>query len=204
MDRNPPSTRDKLMISSLKIIRIKGYGATTIDDLCKDAGVTKGAFFHHFKTKEAAAIAATQFWNAGTGALFANADYHRFEDPLDQVIAYINFRAELLKRGGLPEITCLLGTTVQETFETNPALREACDIGISGHAETVRVMIEAAKARHAPRATWSAESLALHTQAVIQGAFILAKARGDVQLAHDSIIHLRRYLELLFHYAKEE
>jgi TetR/AcrR family transcriptional regulator, transcriptional repressor for nem operon len=68
----------------------------------------------------------------------------------------------------------------------------------------VRVMIEAAKARHAPRTTWSAESLALHTQAVIQGAFILAKARGDVQLAHDSIMHLRRYLELLFHYAKEE
>jgi TetR/AcrR family transcriptional regulator, transcriptional repressor for nem operon len=204
MDRNPPSTRDKLMISALKLIRTKGYGATSVDDLCQDAGVTKGAFFHHFKTKEAAAVAATQFWNAGTGALFANADYHRFEDPLDQVIAYINFRAELLKRGGLPEITCLLGTTVQETFETNPALREACDIGISGHAETVRVMIEAAKARHAPRATWSAESLALHTQAVIQGAFILAKARGDVQLAHDSIIHLRRYLELLFHYAKEE
>jgi TetR/AcrR family transcriptional regulator, transcriptional repressor for nem operon len=204
MDRNPPSTRDKLMISALKLIRTKGYGATSVDDLCQDAGVTKGAFFHHFKTKEAAAVAATQFWNAGTGALFANADYHRFEDPLDQVIAYINFRAELLKRGGLPEITCLLGTTVQETFETNPALREACDIGISGHAETVRVMIEAAKARHAPRATWSAESLALHTQAVIQGAFILAKARGDVQLAHDSIMHLRRYLELLFHYAKEE
>jgi TetR/AcrR family transcriptional regulator, transcriptional repressor for nem operon len=204
MDRNPPTTRDRLLISALKIIRTKGYGATTIDDLCKDAGVTKGAFFHHFKTKEAAAIAATQFWNAGTGALFANADYHKFEDPLDQVIAYIDFRAELLKRGGLPEITCLLGTTVQETFDTNPALREACDIGISGHAATVQVMIEAAKARHAPNATWSAESLALHTQAVIQGAFILAKARGDVQLAHDSIIHLRRYLELLFHYAKEE
>jgi TetR/AcrR family transcriptional regulator, transcriptional repressor for nem operon len=204
MDHLEPSKRDKLLTSALKLIRTKGYGATTVDDLCKDAGVTKGAFFHHFKTKEDAAIAATQFWNAGTGALFANADYHKHEDPLDQVIAYIDFRAELLKRGGLPDVTCLLGTTVQETFESNPALREACDIGITGHADTVRVMIEAAKARHAPHASWSAESLALHTQAVIQGAFILAKARNDVQLAHDSIIHLRRYFELLFHYAKEE
>jgi TetR/AcrR family transcriptional regulator, transcriptional repressor for nem operon len=204
MDRNPPPAREKLLVSALKLIRTKGYGATTVDDLCKDAGVTKGAFFHHFKTKEAAAIAATQFWNAGTGALFANADYHKHDDPLDQVIAYIDFRAALLNMGGLPEITCLLGTTVQETFDTNPALREACDIGITGHADTVQVMIEAAKARHAPNATWSAESLALHTQAVIQGAFILAKARDDVQLAHDSIIHLRRYFELLFHYAKED
>ncbi len=204
MDNAPLSAREKLLISALKLIRTKGYGATTVDDLCKDAGVTKGAFFHHFKSKEEAGIAATQFWNTSTGELFASADYHRHEDPLDQVIAYIDFRAQLLKMGGLPEITCLLGTTVQETFDTNPALREACDIGISGHAETVRVMIEAAKARHAPHATWSAESLALHTQAVIQGAFILAKARNDVQLAHDLIIHLRRYFELLFHYAKED
>jgi TetR/AcrR family transcriptional regulator, transcriptional repressor for nem operon len=200
----PHTTKTKLLMSALKLIRTKGYGATTVDDLCQDAGVTKGAFFHHFKTKEEAVVAATQFWNAGTGALFASADYHHHEDPLDQVIAYIDFRAELLKRGGLTEITCLLGTTVQETFTTNPALREACDIGITGHADTVQVMIEAAKTRHAPNASWSAQSLALHTQAVIQGAFILAKARNDVELAHDSIMHLRRYFELLFHYAKED
>lgn len=204
MDKQPPTTRDKLLISALKLIRSKGYGATTIDDLCKDAGVTKGAFFHHFKSKETAAVAATQFWNAGTGALFANADYHKHDDPLDQLIAYIDFRAQLLKLGGLPDITCLLGTTVQETFDTHPALRMACDIGITGHAETVQLMIEAAKARHAPHATWSAQSLALHTQAVIQGAFIVAKARSDVGVAHDSIVHLRRYLELLFHFAKED
>jgi TetR/AcrR family transcriptional regulator, transcriptional repressor for nem operon len=93
---------------------------------------------------------------------------------------------------------------VQETYDTNPALREACDIGITGHANTVRDMIAAAKARHAPKATWSADELALHTQAVIQGAFIVAKARNDVAVARQSIIHLRRYFELLFHYAKEE
>ena len=204
MDRSPSSAREKLLVSALKLIRTKGYGATTVDELCKDAGVTKGAFFHHFKTKESAAVAATQFWNQTTGALFATADYHHHEDPLDQLIAYIDFRAALLRQGGLADITCLLGTTVQETYDSNPALRDACNTGITGHADTVSIMIEAAKARHAPNATWTADSLALHTQAVIQGAFILAKARNNIELAHDSIIHLRRYLELLFHYAKEE
>jgi TetR/AcrR family transcriptional regulator, transcriptional repressor for nem operon len=204
MDRNPSSARDKLLQSALKLIRTKGFGATTVDDLCRDAGVTKGAFFHHFKSKEDAAVEATRYWNRTTGALFANAEYHKHEDPLDQVIAYIDFRAALLDMGGLPDVTCLLGTTVQETFETNPALREACDVGITGHAETIEAMIAAAKARHAPKATWSTQSLALHTQAVIQGAFIVAKARNDIDVARDSIIHLRRYFELLFHYAKED
>ncbi len=40
-----------------------------------------------------------------------------------------------------------------------------------------------------------AESMALFTQAVIQGAFILAKAHDDPAVAADCIAHLRRYLE---------
>jgi TetR/AcrR family transcriptional repressor of nem operon len=44
----------------------------------------------------------------------------------------------------------------------------------------------------------TAQSLALHTQAVLQGAFILAKADGGPQAAIDSVAHLRRYFDLLF------
>jgi TetR/AcrR family transcriptional repressor of nem operon len=45
---------------------------------------------------------------------------------------------------------------------------------------------------------WTAESLALYTQASIQGAFILAKAAHSHEAALESIDHLRRYIELLF------
>ena len=45
---------------------------------------------------------------------------------------------------------------------------------------------------------WTAASLALHTQAVLQGAFILAKAKGGAAIAADSIAHLQRYVELHF------
>src|SRR5258708_10294034 len=47
-------------------------------------------------------------------------------------------------------------------------------------------------------AKWSATSLALYTQAVIQGAFILAKAKHGPGVAVDCLNHLRRYLEMLF------
>ena len=51
---------------------------------------------------------------------------------------------------------------------------------------------------------WTAESLALHTQAVLQGAFILAKAKDSVSVAIDSINHLKRYVTLLFSRPQEE
>ncbi len=196
--------RTRILGSALQLIRQHGYEATTVDDLCRAAGVTKGAFFHHFKSKEELAVTATQFWTEVTGQLFASAPYHAYEDPLDQLIAYVDFRARLLEGRTLPECTCLLGTMAQEVFDSHPAIREACFEGISTHADHVAQMIRAAKARHAPEATWSEDSLALHTQTVIQGAFIMAKAGNDVALAADSIRHLRRYIELLFYYAKED
>ena len=100
-----PTARTKLLNAALTEVRTCGYEATTVDDLCKAAGVTKGAFFHHFKSKQDLAIAAAAHWSAVTGALFAAAPYHAYEDPLDQLIAYIDFRAALLEGRTLPEAT---------------------------------------------------------------------------------------------------
>ena len=75
---------------------------------------------------------------------------------------------------------------------------EACDACISGHAATLEADIAEAMKLHGVRARWSAQSLALHFQAVLQGAFILAKAKGGPEVAAASIDHLRRYIELLF------
>jgi TetR/AcrR family transcriptional repressor of nem operon len=58
--------------------------------------------------------------------------------------------------------------------------------------------------RHWVRAPWTAESLALHMQAVLQGAFILAKAKGGAAVAAASIDHLHRYIELLFQPARHK
>ena len=87
---------------------------------------------------------------------------------------------------------------VQEVYETYPEIRDACDAAISGHAAKVEADIAEAMKLHDIRADWTARSLALHTQAVLQGAFILAKAKHSADIAAASVDHLRRYVELLF------
>jgi TetR/AcrR family transcriptional repressor of nem operon len=168
-----------------------------VDELCTAAGVTKGAFFHHFDSKEALAVAAAELWSSSTGALFAAAPYHEPADPLDRLLAYLDFRRDLLV-GAPAEFTCLAGTMVQETFDSNPAIRAACEAAIFDHAATLEADCAALIARAGLGDRMSAESLALHTQAVLQGAFILAKAKGSATVAADSIEHLKRYIVLLF------
>lgn len=189
-----PPARVRLLDAALQVIRAKGYNATTVDDICAAAGVTKGSFFHHFKGKEDLALMATHHWNDVTGALFAGADYHRLPDPRDRVLAYLDLRAELLD-GELNDYTCLLGTMVQEAYATHPAIRDACRAGIEGHAHTVALDLAEAKALYAPRADWDPEELALYTQAVLQGAFVLAKAQDDAAMAQRSVALLRHHID---------
>lgn len=192
-----PETRTNLMEAAFTLIRQKGLAATSVDEICAAAGVSKGAFFHHFRSKEHLATEAADHWSETTGQLFETAPYHDAEDPLDRVTGYVDFRWQLIE-GELSDFTCFVGTMVQEAYGTSPAIQAACWNSISGHADKLVDDIEAAIARHGIDAGWTARSLALHTQAVLQGAFILAKASGDPAVARDTVNHLKRYIETLF------
>jgi TetR/AcrR family transcriptional repressor of nem operon len=190
-------SKTRFLEAALQVIRAKGYTATTVEDVCEAAGLTKGSFFHHFDSKEELALAAADYFTEGAGVLFASAPYHQRADPLDRLLAYVDFRKALLT-GELADFTCLAGTMVQEVYDTHPAIREACDRSMSGHTETLEPDIAEAMRKYGVTGEWTARSLALYTQAVLQGSFILAKAKGGPTVAGECLDHLRRYIEMLF------
>ncbi len=127
--------RRRILDAAVKLIRTKGYNATTVDDLCAEAGSTKGAFFHHFKSKDELGEAAAKHWTDITAPLFEGAPYHAPANPLDRVLAYIDFRRSMIG-GELAEFTCLAGTLAQEVHTSHPQIASASGQAIT-HARPV-------------------------------------------------------------------
>lgn len=188
--------RARLIEAARSLVRHKGFAATSVDELCAAAGVTKGAFFHHFPSKEALGVALVDDWTQMTGEMFAAHPYNFKDDPLDRVFAYLDLRREILGQP-LTEFTCVAGTTVQEAYETSPPIREAAERSIrSGFGHVLPHLQAALKAHPVPGVT--AEGLAQQFQVVVQGGIILAKATGSADPARDALDHLERYVRLLF------
>lgn len=201
----PVSAREKLLEAAVKLVRRNGFSATSVDDLCRDAGVTKGAFFHHFASKESLGVALADYWSSATGAFFAAAPYHHLEDPVARVLGYVDLRIALIS-GPAESFCCVAGTMVQEAFRSSDPIRQACQDSILGNARSLEADLAAAIARTAASGV-TAEGLARHVQAVIQGAFVVAKAQGEAAAADTArahLEHLRRYLELLFSGVKRQ
>ncbi len=190
------SARRRILDAAVDVVRRRGLAATSVDDLCAAAGVTKGAFFHHFAAKEDLAVALADHWSQTTGEFFAQAPFHRLPTAAERVLGYLDLRAAIVS-GEPAAYTCVAGTMVQETHETSPAVRQACAASILGHAATLEADIDAAL-RAAGRDHVDPAALARHTQAVLQGSFILAKATGEAAMVTDGIAHLRAYLTSLF------
>ncbi len=143
-------------------------------------------------------MAAAEAWtDSARLRIFDTLDSRAIADPLEKVLAHIDFRAAMIG-GPAEDWTCFVGTTVQEAFATSVPLRAAADASITAYAERLAEDIQAAINRYGMAEGVSALSLANHIQAVLQGAFVLGKAKADPQVARDSVAHLKRYIEMLF------
>jgi TetR/AcrR family transcriptional regulator, transcriptional repressor for nem operon len=192
------NAREKLIEAAIATVRFKGFSATSVDEICVAAGVTKGAFFHHFVSKEALAVAAAGAWtDIAEQRIFTAPDWVRISDPLDRLMGHIEFRLSMLD-GPAEDFTCFVGTMVQEAYNTSDPIRAACNASITAYAERLAEDIDAAINTYGIGHGVSALDLAYYIQAVLQGAFIMAKAKGSPGIARDSVAHLKRYIEMLF------
>lgn len=191
-----PLTKQKLLDAAQELMLAKGFTATSVDDICESAGLTKGSFFHYFENKEHLGRAVVEHFYDLRKQMFDQAPFHQIKDPLERVYGRIDFFVEMARKKQAKG--CLMGMLVQELADTYPKIRNVCASCFADATDSFKCDLDEAKAQYAPRAKWSSQSLAEHLLAVVQGAIILAKAKQDPKVMEESLTHFREYLICVF------
>ncbi|GAP12970.1 transcriptional regulator, TetR family [Longilinea arvoryzae] len=65
MQQRSEATRAAILAAARKLFSKQGYDATGVAEICAEAGVSKGAFYHHFPTKQSTFLALLDDWLEG-------------------------------------------------------------------------------------------------------------------------------------------
>ena len=163
------TTRERIVTSAMTLMQERGYGPVSIDNICRAAGVSKGAVFHHFDSKQGVGVAALdQYCATLRDHLAARAT----GEPVARVAAFFDALIEVYEGGLLGPNRCLIGVFGQEQPSSAPDLRAHVGRLFGGWVDALAERMSDAGAA-APAV------LARQAIAVVEGALILHAADGD-------------------------
>ncbi len=196
-ERKPAETRQKLIGATVGLILKQGFTATTVDQVCGEAGLTKGSFFHHFESKEAIGKAALEWWGDFGTALYAEAWKDTTLDPLEQLHRMFDIMSGFTER---PDdvCTCVVGMLSQELAQSHPLLREECARQLDRWTENTAKMLAAAKARHKPRHDFDPTEVAWFLNSLWQGSMLVGKTRQTPEMIRRNLHLARAWVDSLF------
>ena len=103
MQQRSEETRDHILVSAADLFSKRGYDATGVAEICQAAGVSKGAFYHHFSSKHIVFLTLLNNWLDGLQASISTFPQEETTIPLSLLgmAGLINFIFDTA-RGRLP------------------------------------------------------------------------------------------------------
>ncbi len=172
----------------------QGYAGTSVDQICAEAGVTKGGFFHYFPNKEQACRAAMEVWSDNWEALLETSKLDQILDPLDRLLTLF----DVMEASYPAAPGCLVGTISQELSHPNEPIRDACQSHFDRWVDRVEKLIADAKAAYPPAIDFDPRDAAWFLCTVVQGTMLILKSHRDPQFIVSNVWHMRAYVESLF------
>jgi len=170
-----PSVRGKLVEAALETFQARGFNGCSVQDIVDEAGVPKGSFYNHFKTKEALALEVLgEYRKLAPTALLKDAK----RAPLKSLRAYFEQLAKFNEKTGFKR-GCLMGTFGNEMSDATPELRDAVDEGFKEWGRVLAEVIRAAQKDGSLSKQHDADRLGRFLLNAWEGAAARAKVTGS-------------------------
>ncbi len=201
MPKNGAVTREKILATANTLILNNGFTGTSIDRLIEEVGITKGAFFYHFKSKSALARALLER-NARHQGEMLESWMARAEkisrDPLQQLLIFVGQFIEFGDNLKEPYSGCLLASYCYQKEAFDDEVKKMCRDGFLDWRKKVGGKIRQVMEQYPPARPIDPDSLADNMIAVLECAFIISKYLNDTKIVAQQMTHYSYYLENLF------
>jgi TetR/AcrR family transcriptional repressor of nem operon len=194
-------TRERILATAEPMVLRQGFAGTSLDDLLTVTGLTKGAFFHHFRDKADFARALVERYARNDYAIFerlaAEAEASS-DDPLEQTLHFLEAFERFIEDLPEPVAGCVFAAYTYESLQFDPAIHSFIAQSFRRWSALYEKKFDAVLARHRPAYPVSARELAETIMAIIEGGFILSRSFGDPLIVARLARQFRQYIELLF------
>jgi TetR/AcrR family transcriptional repressor of nem operon len=194
-------TRERILATAEPMILRQGFAGTSLDELLKVTGLTKGAFFHHFRDKSDFARALVERYARNDYAIFerlATEAEASSDDPLEQTLHFLKAFERFIEDLPEPVAGCVFAAYTYESLQFDPTIHSFIAQSFRRWSALYERKFEAVLARHRPAYPVSARELAETIMAIIEGGFILSRSFGDPLIVARLARQFRQYVELLF------
>ena len=193
-----PLARQRILEAARRLMLQKGFGATSLDDICKKVKLTKGCLFHYFRNKEELAQAVLEEF---CGCVQEKIDQEccpiKEPDPLKRVYRHVGCLIQMAKGEDLSS-GCLLGQFAQELSDANSPLRKLCCEGFDHWAKKFEKDLKEAKEKYIPKSDLNPKSMARYFIAVVEGSMMMAKLDRQSKVFVMNMEYFKKYVESFF------
>jgi TetR/AcrR family transcriptional regulator, transcriptional repressor for nem operon len=193
--KQPVATRRKLIEATTALMLRQGFNATSVDEICAEAGLTKGSFFHHFENKDDIGQAVVKTWGEFGQSVYGEA-WNQPGEPLEEIHRLFDIMDGITRR---PEpCVCLVGMLTQEMSGGHSGFRAACARELDTWTEMFRSRLAAAKQRLQPAVDFDPAEVAWFLNSLWQGSALVGKARQSTEMIRANLRLARAYVDCLF------
>lgn len=191
------ATKRRVLDTTVRLMLDKGFNATSVDEICAEVGLTKGGFFHHFRSKEDLALTALKaFFDIRNRAL-DRSGVRQIEDPLKRMHAHLDLMCRAADKTSEPR-SCLIGNFSQELWSTRPELRAACAEAFTRLIDDFETDLKEACTKYAAGKNIDTRGISTLFLSIYQGSFVVMKSTGDTAILKQNVEHFRNYLDSIF------
>lgn len=194
-------TRERILEIAEASVLAKGIGATSIEEVIAEAGLTKSGFFYHFKDKNELARAMVQRYVDTNDKLFDEIFARGCElsdDPLQAYLISLKLLAEVMADLPGTHPGCIIASVCYQERLYDREVRALTARSVESWNARFLGIIEEIAALYPPREKVELSDIAEMLSCVVDGAIIMSKALGDPRRLERQVLAYRTYVKLLF------